>query len=344
MGQTTVQQLGPAWDQLISGRDAEVFSSRPWLACLADAFGLRFEAVTAHVDDQLVGAIPYAAIDDLRGPRITVLPFSDFIVPPVVDGAQWRSLADELMAHQVPITVGAPSDSVVAEDDRFKATSTAVRHVIPLDADYDELVARCATQPRRHLRRAERADLHFRPATSIDELRAFYDIHFGVRKYRHGLLCQPFSLFECVWERFIAPGNGALMLGFDGDTVAGGCLLLSAGDTLYYKYAASHPDYRNHGVSHAAVFAAMELGLERGHRRLDLGRSDVDQPGLVDFKRRFGAEVEPVSRFTWMPDAHHGHDTGAGELLGRLSKLMVSPEVPDAVTEEAGNTLYHLFA
>ena len=334
----------PEWDDLIVGSNGEVFGTRRWMSCLRDAFDLRFEAVVERDANGISGGIPFAHIDDVRGERVVVLPFSDFSPLPVRDSAQWASLAGRLMEYEVPIGIGAPSDSVVLTDDRFKAETSAVRQQVYLDPDPEKLFDRLSTQPLRHVRKAERAGIKFRPAENREELRAFYELHRGVRKYRHGLLCQPFDLFSAIWDRFIEAGDGTLLLGFDGETVAGGCLLLSVGETFYYKYAASHPDYRSKGASHGAVAAAMSLGLELGHRTLDLGRSDLAQQGLIDFKRRFGATASPLSRYSWKPDLYNAPDVASAEIIDGLSKLFTNSEVPDDITEQAGDLMYRLFA
>ena len=335
----------PTWDAFVAGRDGELFISRRWMTSLAKSFGFHFEAyVERDAAGVISAAIPFVRINDVRGERITSLPFSDYVVPLVPDLATWKRLSQPLIDSGVIVIVQTLADSIVADDDQFSVDGRTVRHSVALDASREDIVARFGQQPRRHIRKAEKAGLTFRLAESRDELRAFYDMHLGVRKYKHSLLCQPFGLFEALWDNFMVDGLGAVVLGFDGDTVAGGCLLLEAGDTLYYKYAASNPDYRSAGVSHGAMMGAIDHGLERGLLRLDLGRSDVDQPGLIDFKRRFGAVQSDLNVFCFEPPSLVAADGEASEMLGKLTALFVSPDVPDEITERAGDLVYRYFA
>lgn len=335
----------PRWDSALAGLDGEVFQSRRWLSALNSAFGMEFEAsIERDGAGAVVAGIPYCRIDDIRGSRIVTLPFSDFVIPMVADEAQWHKLIEPILDMGLPVSLQTSSQSIVATDDRFRVAGSTVRHSIPLDGDIEELVARFSQLPRRFLRKADKAGITFRMATGKHELRAFYDLHLGVRKYKHQLLCQPYSLFEAIWENFIADGCGGVMLGFVDDEPVGGCLLLEAGDTLYYKFSASHPDYRHLGVSHAAVVESMKHGLSRRLSHLDLGRSDLDQPGLIDFKRRFGAATSELSRFTWTPSGASPSSCETGAVLGRLTELFVDPQVPDSMTERAGDLLYRYFA
>ena len=180
-------------------------------------------------------------------------------------------------------------------------------------------------------------------ARSREELRAFFDLHLTVRKLRHRLLCQPYRLFEAIWDQFVLEDAGALVLGYAGNEVVGGCLLLEDQDTLYYKFAASHPLFRSLGVSHGAVLAAIDHGLQRGCTTLDLGRSDLDQPGLIDFKRRFGAQSSDLHRYV-AASFDSDEKPEVRETLTELTALFVTREVPDALTERAGELLYRYFA
>ncbi len=332
------------WDRMIAGSDGQLFLSSRWINVLSDVFDLTIQAVVDRDDGgQIVGALPYCCLDDVRGSRLSILPFSDFMVPVLGAGTSWDRLIDPILRTGRPIVFQTTAGSPAAEDERFISDGESVRHIVALDGDIGELMARFSQHHRRLVRKADRNGLHFRSARSTDELRAFYELHLGVRKHKYGMLAQPYRLFEALWERFICQDLGRLILGFDGSTVVGGCLLLHAGNTLYYKYAASHPDYRSMGVSHGAVVAAMEHGLSVGLDQLDLGRSDLDQPGLLDFKRRFGATTAGLQRFR-SKDQLFQEASEMDGMLTDLTRLLTEPTVPDRITEQAGDRLYRLFA
>lgn len=336
--------IDPAWDVAVAGSSAELFIGRPWLATIGEVFDLTIQAVVERDDHGAIdGLLPFCLVDDPRGRRVSILPFSDFTVPVLASPDRWSALIDPILDLGVPVRLAGAADGPAAGDDRFVGETSAIRQSVALDAPIEELTDRFASHHRRLVRKAERAGIEFRCAESPADLRAFYELHLGVRRDRYRMLAQPYRLFEQLWERFVERDRGALVVGIDGDTMAGGCLLLQAGDTFYYKYAASHPGYRSVGASHGAVAAAMAVGIDRGLTRLDLGRSDIEQRGLVDFKRRFGAEGTGLTRFTSVgPDP--SEPPALDELLTDLTRLLTEPDVPLGVTEQAGNTLYRLFA
>ncbi len=336
--------LEPSWDALVAGRPGALFQSRDWMRVLAQTYDFDFWAsVERNSSGALTSGLPFCRINDICGERIVTLPFSDFVVPAIAGDAEWRSLVQPLIDAGVQVKVQTSPDSDAVHDDRFSVAKTCRHHSIKLDAEIDELVRRFRQQPRRNIRASEAAGITFRAVEDPAHLRAFFDLHLGVRKNRHQLLAQPFALFENLWKSFVEQDAGALILGFDGDVVAGGCLLLEFDGVLYYKFAASHPQYRSSGVSHAAVHASMIHGLERGCSALDLGRSDVDQPGLVDFKRRFGAEVSDLHTLT-LKNSTPDHGGEAVWVVSELTRLFVKQSVPDELTEQAGDLLYRLFA
>ena len=332
------------WDEATAGADAELFLSRRWLRTVGNSFDLTFEAAVQRDESgRIVGALPFSRIDDIRGPRVVILPFSDYVIPVIGSQSSWSELIEPILALGDPVSITTTAESHVMNDEQFFDDGAAIRQVVLLDKDPDELMRGFASHHRRLVRRAHRAGITFRNAESIAEVREFYELHLGVRRHKYRLLAQPFGLFETLWEQFLAPGHGALILGFDGETVAGGCLLLEAGDTMYYKYAASHPDHRSVGVSHAAVMQAIRFACQRGFRQLDLGRSDLDQPGLVDFKKRFGAAASDLRRFR-SKDRLYREPPEIDDVLAKMTAILTDPSVPDPVTEQAGEALYGYFA
>jgi len=69
---------------------------------------------------------------------------------------------------------------------------------------------------------------------------------------------------------------------------------------------------------------------------LDLGRSDVDQPGLGTFKDHLGATRSTLTYYRYPPSAHQAGRTGWVSRVGRG----VFAHLPDAALDLAGRLLY----
>jgi hypothetical protein len=76
-----------------------------------------------------------------------------------------------------------------------------------------------------------------------------------------------------------------------------------------------------------------------------LGPSDDDQPGLIRFKRYFGAAEKELRflRYT-PPEWQDERGAEARRLLGTLTELFTAPDVPDDVAARTGALLYRHFS
>ena len=88
----------------------------------------------------------------------------------------------------------------------------------------------------------------------------------------------------------------------------------------------------------------MKYGREKGYEHLDFGLSDWDQEGLLRYKRKFATDEKTISFLRYTPDSPPSPEhRQMRELLPRLTALFVDQNVPDRITEEAGNILYRFF-
>ena len=119
-----------------------------------------------------------------------------------------------------------------------------------------------------------------------------------------------------------------------------GALYLVWDDVLYYKFGASVRDHLPLRPNDAIHWTAIQWASERNLRSLDWGLSDLDQPGLVRYKRKWGStERRIVTLRTGEPVAAPEF----GRLLGELTTLLTDDAVSDAVAAQAGSLLYRYF-
>ena len=120
-------------------------------------------------------------------------------------------------------------------------------------------------------------------------------------------------------------------------------IYLRWGDNLFYKFNASDPDALGSRPNNLLLWAGIELAATLGCRLVDLGASDDDQPGLIRFKRGFGADEREIRTFAVgnpLPPAA----AQLAAILRELTERFTRPDVPDPVTEQAGAVLYRYFA
>ncbi len=312
----------------------ELFVETRWWDVLRAAYGFDVRHLDA-IDGS--GTAAWVDIDDPVGARRISLPFCD-LVDLDCDQRAWASLRTSFLdAPHAKLTTSGRHP--IVQDPAFDSEIVAVHQVVPVDPTA-EPGERYSTLSRRMVRKSDAAGITYRIAHDLDALATFHAMHVGVRKHRYGLLAQPFSFFEAIHEAYLAAGDGAVLLGEVDGEVVGGCVLLHTDDAVHYKFAATRPEYRSSGVSHGAVHAALQYSRDVGRPCFDFGRADLDQPGLVDFKRRFGALASPIAVSTRGELAR----SPFRDLLVTLTGSFTRPTTPDPLTALAGAHLYRYFA
>jgi lipid II:glycine glycyltransferase (peptidoglycan interpeptide bridge formation enzyme) len=66
------------------------------------------------------------------------------------------------------------------------------------------------------------------------------------------------------------------------------------GKIARYMYGASDERYHDLGAGHLLTWEEITWGCEHGYQQLDLGRTAYANPGLMQYKRGWGAVEEPA--------------------------------------------------
>jgi CelD/BcsL family acetyltransferase involved in cellulose biosynthesis len=335
----------PRWRQLLDRSRCDVFHSPPWIRALRTTYGFDIQALVAlDAAGQPVAGVPVARICDNRGARLISLPFSDFCDPLLTAESAWADLADELLKQGLPLRFRLLRNHEPAGDPRFEVTGEARWHGLPLDVEggLDTLWQQFRGGARTGIRHAEAHGVRIKVAKDEADLRAFHQLHVGVRKRKYRLLAQPFSFFQALWSEFGALDQCLLLLAYHGDTLLAGTFYLAWNDTLYYKFNASSGQHSDLRPNELLTWHGMQQAARRDLRYFDFGLSDADQEGLLRYKRKFSPREERIlfvrSRLASAPPPD-----AFSQVLGQLTHLFTEPDVPDSVTAEAGDLLYRFF-
>lgn len=333
------------WRRLVEEHRSDVFHSPSWISALGDTYDFDLRAaMLVDGDSQPTAGIVYAEIHDFLDPRIVSLPFSDFCDPIVEDAADWNVLVEDLLVAGHRVGFRCLHNEVPLSDPRLQPVETLGWHCIDLTEDSEQIWSRLAPTARRAVRRARNQGVVVREAGSVEDLRSFFDLHLRVRKLKYQLLAQPYRFFQSIWDRFVEPGNGWLLLAEHEGTVIGGVMFLRWKDSVYYKFNASDPDALNMRPNDLVLWEGIERAQAEGARRLDFGVSDWDQEGLLRYKRKYASEEKVVHFLHYMPEGRPSErEQKARALLPQLTDLFVDPSVPHDITERAGNMLYRYF-
>ena len=334
----------PEWRELVETFSSSIFHSPGWMRVVQSTYGIDMSAAVIERDGSPVAGVVWSESNDMLGPKRTTLPYSDFCDVLGDDAADRLALARFVLSKKIPWMVRTFDGNLPDLGLEGQGVRHFKWHGLDLAPSEDELLQAMNSNSKRGIKKARNSGVEVRSAASKDELREWFLLHLRLRKYKHHLLAQPYFFFEKIWDDLIAPGNGFLSLAYHEGKVVGGTLYLTWKDTCYYKFNASDSDSLSLRPNNLLTWAGIQEAKARGCKLLDFGRSSASQKGLIEYKAGYGAKERDIFAREYVPEGAPVTDTSdCKQMLGGLTSLFISPDVPDDVSEQAGALLYKYF-
>jgi CelD/BcsL family acetyltransferase involved in cellulose biosynthesis len=330
------------WDEFVLRHpQAGVFHSRRWLEALQRTYEYRPVVFSsADAGEYLKNGLVFCEVTSwITGRRLVSLPFTDHcepLVEPSADEAEILSQACDWAGRDgCKYAEIRPRETRQAPNGTWQSSETFYLHTLPLDAPsvvlFSKLHKDCV---QRKVRRAEKEGLIYEQGRTEAQLRRFYELLLRTRR-RHRLPPQPFQ-----WFRNLANCMGddlSVRIASKGEQAVAAILTLSFKDTVVYKYGVSDERFNNLGGTPFLFWKTIEEAKQAGMRRLDLGRSDLDNPGLIAFKDRLGAE-RTLLRYYRFPAARAQASRFGSQKKTLANRVM--KYLPDTALVAAGKLLY----
>jgi len=230
----------------------------------------------------------------LVGHRYISLPFTEHCPPLAVTRKALRDLISGTARWSVEVA-DAPVElhAEAPEQKNVHAGTVGFRHVLELDSDPERLFGSFKREIRKAVHKAERSHIEVHLGQSRADIETYFRMHCDTR-HRLGVLVQPKRFFVQLWEKMLSRGLGFTALAYKGREPIAGEVFLALNGHLMAMYGASDPAHWELRPNNLVMWKAIEWGCARGYRDLDLGRTDLDQPGLRNFKRRWGASEDAL--------------------------------------------------
>jgi len=318
---------------------ATVFHRVSWLEALRQTYGFRTIAFgRVSSSGALSSGVLLCEIRSwLTGNRLVSLPFSDHCEPLVENPEElrlllahvseqrkkrnWRYIEIRPVSSEYSAAAGGPYR-------RF------VFHRLDLRPTTEELFRKLHVDSiRRKIQKAEKSGLTIRSGRSDDLLAAFFRLHVLTRKRQ---LSPPHPI---AWFRNVLKclGDGAcIRIAYVGETPAAAVFTLESVATVVYKYGCSDEHFHRLGAMPLVFWDMIREAKRTNKLELDMGRSDLDNPGLITFKERWGARGQPLV-YARLPAVGHvlEHGAGASHAFKQLLRYC-----PDWLLIGAGRLLY----
>ncbi len=333
----------PQWSSLVGRHPAaSVFHSAGWLRALRQPYGYRRFVVTLSRGSTIENGVVACRVDGWPSRRLVSLPFSDHCAPLL----QKPGDLAEIVPHLIKMAgEGGPANVELRLRDSagssFESTAAGcglrpggqyALHRLDLRPEDEEIFQRFHHSAQRAVRRAEREGLTYEAGTSERLLGTFYRLLRMTRR-RHGLPPQPIEWFRSLLAN-LGDGISIHVASKAGEPVAS-ILTLSFKKIVYYKYGGSDAAFHRMGGMPFLFWRVIRDARAGGFEELDLGRSDLDQPGLIAFKDHLGATRSTMTYYCYpAPRRAAGHGW-----MSRLARGTVA-YLPDAALDLAGKLIY----
>lgn len=326
------------WMEFIEARpQANIFHHPAWMQLMHECYGY-FPSILVVMDTNgnIRAGLPFMKVNSfLTGNRWVSLPFSDYCNPLYQDESAYKELTRQLVSmfrngslKKMEIRWGLP------EQDDIQQVSQFVLHTIQLQPDPLQVSKHFKRTHLQNIRTAMERGVKVEFGDQLKHFKAFYNLQLGTRK-RHGVPAQPWNYFELLWEHIVKAGMGFVLLAtYEGKYIAG-MVYLGWGKTLIAKYAASHQDYFTLRPNNLLFWEGIRWGCENGFSVFDMGRTEVENTGLRNFKSRWGAMEEPL-RYSVLSSKQPRSSSGN---LDRLLHYVIKRS-PQWVCRLSGELLY----
>ena len=333
----------PRWRDLVLRHPCgSVFHSPEWLQSLRRTYGYEPVAVTtAPPGSQLTNGIVFCRVTSwVTGRRMVSLPFADHCDPLVKSEEEIQGLISEIKLQsdrgQWDYLELRPRLWPLAWNGGFGKTAAFWAHWVdvrlPIDELYRGLHKNCI---QRKIRRAQQASLAYEEGHSERLLVQFYDLLVMTRRRQH-LPPQPYTWFRnltaCMKDMVkirVASKSGRPVAAI---------LTLRYKNTLVYKYGCSDRRFSPLGGEPFLLWKAIQEASNNGLQELDLGRSDLNNPGLTTFKERLGAKRFPLGYWRY-PQPKSVQGIVPRQALQRLAGVVLS-HAPGPLLRATGRVLY----
>ena len=280
---------------------SSVFHTPEWLATLKRTYGYEPVVFTDSAPgEQLQNGLVFCRISSwLTGRRLVSLPFSDHCDPLIATPEAFVAMLNSLKAkighegNYIEVRPLSPRCMV----DGFEESATYCCHSIDLRPELSAIFGRFhKSHTQRSIRKAERSGLTLDTGTPSDVLKDFYWLHSLTRR-RQNTPVQPYDWFKHLVEQF---GNRlSIYLARHEGAPAAAILTIVHKKTLVYKYGCSDTAFNRFGTTPLLFWRAIQDAKTLGLEQFDLGRSDLDNDGLIAFKQHLGGERTPLSYYRY---------------------------------------------
>lgn len=328
----------PDWDQLLLTNDKySFFYSSEWARTICKTYDYKAIYFTSFENGNISKLFPVLEVNSrLTRKRAVALPFTDYCEPISENKEQFEDLLE--FVSQYGKKAGWKYLEWRGGNDYVNGTpyhSVYLVHSVELDKEEKELIKSFRDSTGRGVRKAIREGVQVRIDNSMQAVKRFYRLHCVTRKY-YGVPPQPYRFFENIQRYILSRGKGIVVLAFYGEREVAGAVFFHLGRRAIFKYAAFDRRYQGLRPNNLVMWEALKWFSQNGFQKMNLGRTELENSGLLQYKRGWGSETRIVNYYRYdLKRGNYVPESGRTEWLFHIFRKMPGP-----LLNLAGTLLY----
>jgi hypothetical protein len=328
----------PDWDSLLGTNEhASFFHTSNWARVLYESYNYTPLYFCSIENGTLSALLPVMEVKSvLTGKRGVSLPFTDFCHPIATDQGQYQTIFDHILDYgkhagwkYIELRNGANTLP------NARPSLTYYTHTLELTPNEQDLLKSFRSSTKRNIKKAEKEGVTVEIHKSFNSIKEFYRLNCITRKH-HGLPPQPFYFFKKIYEHVISKKKGFVSVASYLNHVIACAVYFHFSDTAIYKYGASDRTYQHLRANNLVMWEAITSLARNGFRSLNLGRTEPQNTGLLQFKRGWHVKETTINyvRFNLLTNAFEKRSSIPASTHKIFSAL------PSPVLNLAGRLLY----
>jgi lipid II:glycine glycyltransferase (peptidoglycan interpeptide bridge formation enzyme) len=280
----------PGWQDLCESSSA-VFGTTDWQQVLESSFSCR----SVYVSDGRNGAAVTAfkvgpfSVGYLGFPAGGLTGNAD-VLESILATLETAGRSAGLTCVRVPVSAFAANAS-------FKLTSVSNPETAIADLQQWDLMG-VSKNLRRDIRKAERSALSVERTTDYSLGPTLYGMYESAVKHHGGSLRYNAAYFSAVLELAARNQSVNVYLAKLDHDVIGFAVIVYHGSTAYYLHGGATPGARQLSPSDLVLSKAIAAARSAHCKMFNFMASPTDQPTLVRYKEKWGAETRPLRTYT----------------------------------------------
>lgn len=338
----------PRWDRFVESHPFGLICHLSgWKQVLEESFPHMKGYCLALLDDDndsIRAALPIFEVKSiLTGKRLVSIPFATNCDPLISSNEDMRKLLDA--AINLSTTLGCSKMEIrtlaswpLIKDSRLCSVVHNKSHQLLFETAPEELIEKFSGKARWTIKKSMKSGLDLQIGSSESDLLEFYNLYVRTRK-RLGLPPQPYLFFKLLWRKF-SPSKfiTLLLVRHEGQLVAG-LIMFKFKERCSWDYLATDTSFNHLNTNYFGVWEAIKLAHAEGYKIFDLGRTGINNEGLMSFKGRWGTKVIDLPQFYYpkkiCSSLNYPEASVSYKLIRKISK-----NVPDSIFKFMGNFLY----